>query len=120
MKKPDKKNLYELATRNGYVIGRGPDRYGMAKGSISLEVNGKKRVIRKSQISYQTEDEIECTYAGFNIEVRAQETGGFYIQAHNPEISFGTAVDGYFDEWSREKPVRTIEDALVVALENIL
>ena len=64
--------------------------------------------------------EIECTYAGFNIEVRAQETGGFYIQVHNPEISFGTAVDGYFDEWSREKPVRTVEDALVVALESII
>lgn len=92
----------------------------MVKKSIYLEVNGKKRVIRKSQISYQTEDEIECTYAGFNIEVRAQETGGFYIHVHNPEISFGTAVDGYFDEWSQERPVRTMEDALTVALDNII
>lgn len=113
--------LYEIAKREGYIIGRGPNvLFNTDKKSIFLEINGKKRIIRKGQISYQTEDDIECTYAGFNIEVMAQETGGFYIQVHNPEISLGTAVDGYFGEWSRERPVRTIEDALVLALENIL
>ena len=84
---------------------------------IQVTVNGKNRVVRDKFIHYQTENDLECYYKNHHINITAQETGGFYVTVTDETGMY--AVDGGFGEY-HNPPIETIEDCLVMCIENIL
>lgn len=91
--------------------------------SYSLIIDGKKRVFR--HVDVHTKTRFEARYKGFDISVYldveedededdcAPEECRYYILVCNPEISFGTAYDG----WAPEE-ADTLEKAIVEALRG--
>lgn len=53
------------------------------------------------------------THKGYTIDIEKEPDGSFYIRVYNPEISFGTAYDG----WAPEH-IRTMKDAKREALRG--
>jgi len=85
---------------------------------IQVTVDGKTRVIRNKQIHYQTENDLECTYKGHNICIAKQEADDFYITVR--DIAGRYAVQGGFGGDYCRYGIETIEDCLVMCIENIL
>jgi len=46
---------------------------------IQVTVDGKTRVIRDEQISFQSDHDLHCKYKNHNICIAEQETGGYYV-----------------------------------------
>ena len=53
------------------------------------------------------------THKGYNVEIDKEPDGRFYIRVYNPEISFGTAYDG----WAPDH-IRTMKEAKREALRG--
>ena len=85
--------------------------------SLRLLIEGKSYIIR--QVDAHTKTRFEGKYKGFYIEVYLDENDyepdqeRYYIHVYNPEISFGTAYDG----WAPEE-VANLEDAIKEALRG--
>ena len=83
----------------------------------SLEIEGLKYVIR--QVDVHTKTRFEGKHKGFYMEVYLDEDDyepedrRYYIHVYNPEISFGTAYDG----WAPEE-IDNLEDAIKEALRG--
>lgn len=85
---------------------------------IKVKVNGKLRIISDKFISYQTENDLECQYKNHNINIAKQEVGDYYVTATDKTGVY--IIDGFYGgSWGQEKH-NSIEDCLVMAIENIL
>lgn len=62
---------------------------------MDLTIYNKKRVIRGSNISVNTQDEFEGIYQGHTIRIDKQKRGNFYAWVTHPDGTY--IVDGYFD-----------------------
>jgi len=85
---------------------------------IQVTVDGKTRVIRAKQIYYQTENNLECTYRGHEIYIAKQERDDFYVTARDKTGRY--VVQGGFGGDYCRNGIETIEDCLVMCIENIL
>lgn len=81
-----------------------------------LKVKGKTRIIRK--ISYQTENDIECTYKGYLINISLQDTDDFYVTIKAPDGCY--IVQGGFGGPFCNYNIKSMDDCLKICLENIL
>ena len=85
--------------------------------SLRLLIEGKSYIIR--QVDAHTKTRFEGKYKGFYIEVYLDENDyepdqeRYYIHVYNPEISLGTAYDG----WAPEE-VDNLKDAIKEALRG--
>ena len=78
--------------------------------SFTIEINRRRHIFRRHFI--YTNEEFATFYKGHDVNIeRDERTGHFSIHVRNPEISFGTAYDGYADE-----SVETMEQAIKEAL----
>lgn len=90
-------------------------RSASAPCSLSLLIDGKRYIIR--QVDAHTKTHFEGKYKGFYIEVYLDESDyepdeeRYYIHVYNPELSFGTAYDG----WAPDE-IDNLEDAIKEAL----
>ena len=85
---------------------------------IKVEVQGKTRIVRKSQIHYQTDDDLQCTYRNHLIDIAAQETGGFYCTVSAPDGC--CIVQGGFGGPHCKYNITSITDCLVMCIDNII
>ena len=85
---------------------------------IKVEVNGKTRIIRDKFIHYDTENDLECTYKNHHINIAKQEVGDYYVTVTD-ETGMHAVQGGFGGEYCRYG-IETIEDCLVMAIENIL
>lgn len=83
--------------------------------SHSLQIDGKRCIIR--QVDLHTETRFEARYKGYEMSVcldeddYAPEERRYYILVQNPEVSFGTAYDGWAPE-EADTLDKAIEEAL--------
>jgi hypothetical protein len=85
---------------------------------IKVIVDGKPRIIRKNMISYHTENDLNCRYQNHNINIARQESGDFYVAVTDDSGSY--AVQGGFGGQYCRDGIKTIEDCLVMCIQNIL
>lgn len=85
---------------------------------MKLIVNGKTRIVRKSNISYHTDNDLYCTYKGYSICISTQDRGDFYVTARDKTGMY--AVEGGFGGLYCKYGIETIEDCLKMCIENIL
>lgn len=86
-----------------------------ASGSLHLKIGGKRRIIR--EVTTCTAERFEGRYKGFYMEVYRDsdedEAPRYYMHVYNPEVSFGTACDGWCSE-----DAETLTAAIIEALEG--
>ena len=88
-----------------------------ASSFLSLFIDGRKYIIR--QVSEHTSTRFDGRYKGYDISVWLDEEDyepedcRYYITVTNPEVSFGTAYDG----WAPEE-IDNLEDAIKEALRG--
>lgn len=76
---------------------------------FSFVHNGRQRIIR---IVYEyTLSRFEGKYKNNYVSVSLQDDGTFYAIVKNPDVSFGTACDGYME-------ALTMEGAIIEALQG--
>lgn len=85
---------------------------------IQVTVNGKNRIIRDKFIHHQTDNDLECTYKNHHINIAKQDTDDFYITVTDQTGMY--AVQGGFGGPYCRYGIETIEDCLVMCIENIL
>jgi len=85
---------------------------------IKVKVNNKTRIIRDKFIYYQTESDLECDYKNHCISISEHGTGGWYAtvvdETGRYAVNFGGDFGGGHDKFE------TLEDVLVMCIENIL
>lgn len=89
----------------------------VVSGALSLEIDGKRRCIR--EVRTHTTERFEGRYKGYYVEVYQDsdedEPLRYYMHVYNPEVSFGTACDG----WCHED-TDTLEAAIKEALKGAM
>lgn len=85
---------------------------------IKVEVDGKTRIVRDSMIHYHTDNDLECTYKNHHINIAKQEVGDFYVTVTDQTGMY--AVCGGFGGDYCTYGIETIEDCLVMCMQNIL
>lgn len=85
---------------------------------IKVQVDGKTRIVRDSMIHYHTDNDLECTYKNHHINIAKQEVGDFYVTVTDQTGMY--AVQGGFGGDYCRYGIETIEDCLVMCMQNIL
>lgn len=85
---------------------------------MKLIVKGKTCVIRKNQIQYDFDTDFECDYKKHHIYISKLKENDFYITVKDKTGMY--AVDGGFGGEHCRYGIKTIEDCLKLAIENIL
>ena len=73
------------------------------------------RKYRLGRVEVRNSKQIIGSYRGYRIEINREDDGRFYIYVCNPDISFGTAYDGWWGEARN-----TIDEALQQAFKGSL
>lgn len=84
---------------------------------MKLIVNGKTRIIRPSKTTHVVGDYFGCDYKGYSICISIRPND-FYITVKDKTGMY--AVDGGFGGEHCRYGIKTIEDCLKLAIENIL
>lgn len=85
---------------------------------IKVTVKDKTRIIRKSQISLHTDHELHCRYKDHDVSIVEQQNGDFYVSVTDKTGMY--AVQGGFGGSFCRNGITSINDCLVMAIENIL
>ena len=85
---------------------------------IKVLVEGKIRIIRNKQIDYFTENDLSCKYKKCTINISKQEVGDYWVSVTDKNGGY-LVYGGFGGEYCRYQ-IKTIEDCLIMCIQNIL